>query len=188
MYVGSAVAAQHLLAPLMTCAPLEMNLLGPVSPSTLASVASEPTEPMPAIETSCLLDDLDDAAIDALCAEVSDPRATPLMLVQLRGLGGAFAEEPVTPSAARRVPEPFQLFALGVPTSPDVAAEIPIALGAVESAVAHLVSGHRMPNFVPLGGADAAGYDAGRLARLRQIKAARDPRGVIRSNKPVVAS
>jgi hypothetical protein len=188
VYVGAAVAAQHLLAPLITSAPLELDLLGPVTPSVLASVAAEPTEPMPGIETSVLLDGLDDAAIDALCATASDPRTTPLMLVQLRGLGGAFADEPAVPSAVRRVAEPFQLFALGVPVVPELAAAIPHGLAAVEGAVAHLASGHRMPNFIPVGGADAAGYDAARLARLRAVKAARDPQGVIRSNKPVVAS
>jgi hypothetical protein len=188
VYVGSAVAAQHLLAPLMTSAPLSMNLLGPLTPSALASVASEPTEPMPAIETSFLLDGLDDEAIDALCATMVDPRRTPLMLVQLRGLGGGFASEPAVPNAVRRVAEPFQLFALGVPMVPELAAAIPHGLAAVESTVAHLASGHRMPNFIPDGASDAAGYDAGRLGRLRSIKAARDPLGVIRSNKPVVAS
>jgi hypothetical protein len=188
VYVGSAVAAQHLLAPLMTSAPLEMNLLGPVTPATLATVASEPTDPMPAIETSALLDGLDDAAIDGLVAAAGDPRTTPLMLVQLRGLGGAFAEEPAVPSAVRRVSESFQLFALGVPMVPELAEAIPYGLAAVENAVTHLTSGYRMPNFVPAGGSDAGGYDAGRLARLRQVKSSRDPRGVIRSNKPVVAS
>lgn len=187
VYVGSSVAAQHLLAPLITSAPLELNLLGPVTPSTLASVASEPTEPMPSMETSQLLDGLDDQAIDALCATAGDSRTTPLMLVQLRGLGGAFAEEPATPSAVRRVSEPFQLFALGVPMVPELAAAIPDGLAAVENAVAHLTSGLRMPNFVPVGGVDAAGYDAARLGRLRAVKTARDPEGVIRSNKPVLA-
>ncbi len=74
----------------------------------------------------------------------------------------------------------------GIPMVPELAAAIPHGLAAVEGAVAHLASGHRMPNFVPLGGADAAGYDAARLARLRAIQAARDPLGVIRSNKPVL--
>jgi hypothetical protein len=188
VYVGPAVAAQHLLAPLITSAPLEMNLLGPVTPSTLATVASEPTDPMPAIETSALLDGLDDDAIDALCAAAGNPQTTPLMLVQLRGLGGAFADEPTVPSATRRVGETFQLFALGVPMVPELAAAIPYGLAAVEDAVAHLTSGHRMPNFVPVHGSDASGYDAGRLQRLRRIKADRDPRGLIRSNKPVMGS
>ena len=188
VHVGSAVAAQHLLAPLMTSAPLEMNLLGPVTPATLASVAAEPTEPMPGLETSVLLDELDDVAIDGLYAAAGDPRSTPLMLVQLRGLGGAFAEPSAVPSAVRPVTEPFQLFGLGIPMVPELAEAIPHGLAAVEGAVAHVASGHRMPNFVPLGGSDAAGYDAARLERLRRIKTERDPRGVIRSNKPVVGS
>ena len=43
-----------------------------------------------------------------------------------------------------------------------------------------------MPNFTGAGQADAAGYDADRLDRLRAIKRDRDPDGVIRSNKPVL--
>lgn len=40
-----------------------------------------------------------------------------------------------------------------------------------------------MPNFVPVGGSDAAGYDAARLTRLRTIKTERDPEDVIRSKQ-----
>ena len=46
------------------------------------------------------------------------------MLVQVRGLGGAFAEEPAVPSAVRPVSEMIQLFALGVPMMPGSAAAI----------------------------------------------------------------
>ena len=45
-----------------------------------------------------------------------------------------------------------------------------------------------MPNFSAVGHDDAAGYDAERLDRLREIKRRRDPNGVIRSNKPVLGT
>jgi FAD/FMN-containing dehydrogenase len=185
-YLGSAQMANILLWSLRDAAPVEMDLMQVITPSGLAAVAAEPTEPMPAVEHSMLLTGLDDEAIDALCAAVSDPRTCPLMFVQLRGLGGAFADDSTAGGAVRPVSEPFQVFALGVPAVPELAEAIPHAFAAVDAALGRLASGRRMPNFIGEGQDDATGYDAERLARLRAIKRERDPQGVIRSNKPVL--
>jgi hypothetical protein len=188
IYLGSRMRAEMLLWPLREAAPVEIDMLGPVTPATVAAVAAEPTDPMPAMEHSMLLAGLDDDALDALCAAVVDPRTCPLMTIQLRGLGGAFAEEPAGGGAVRPVAEPFQLFAVGIPAVPELAAAIPHGFAALDAAVGHLAAAHRMPNFTALGDSDAAGYDAGRLARLQEIKRQRDPGGVIRSNKPVLGT
>ena len=185
-YLGSAQMAEILLWSLREAAPVEMDLMGPFTPSGLGAVAAEPTDPMPGMEHSMLLSGLDDEAIDALCAAVVDPRTCPLMIVQIRGLGGAFADENPAGGAVRPVPEPFQLFALGVPAVPALAEAIPFGFAAIDGALGRLASGHRMPNFVGNGQSDASGYDDGRLARLQEIKRQRDPEGVIRSNKPVL--
>lgn len=185
-YLGSAQMAEILLWSLRDAAPVEMDLLGPITPSTLGAVAAEPVDPMPAVEHSLLLRGFDDDAIDALLGVVADPRSCPLTVVQVRGLGGAFADDAAAGGAVRPVTEPFQLFALGVPAVPELAAAIPHAFGAIDAALGHVASGHRMPNFVGEGQDDASGYDDARLARLQEIKRQRDPRGVIRSNKPVL--
>ena len=187
-YLGSARLADALLWTLREAAPVEMDTMGPISPSGLAGVAAEPTEPMPAMEHSLRLDGLDDDAIDALLAAVSDPRSCPLMVVQIRGLGGAFADDAPTGGAVRPVPEAFQLFALGVPAVPELAEAIPHGFAAIDAALARVDSGQRMPIFVGVDQDDASGYDAERLARLQQVKRERDPSGVIRSNKPVLGS
>jgi hypothetical protein len=186
-YLGSAQMAEILLWSLRDAAPVEMDLMRPITPSQLGDVAAEPTEPMPGMEHSALLTGLDDEAIDALVAAVGDPATCPLMLVQIRGLGGAFAEEAPGGGAVRPVPEPFQVFALGVPAAPELAAAIPMGFAAVDAAVCRFVSAQRMPNFIGEVQDDTTGYDPARLERLRTIKRERDPHGVIRSNKPVLA-
>ena len=86
----------------------------------------------------------------------------------------------------RPVPEPFQLFAMGVPAVPELAAAIPHGFAAIDAALGRLSPpATGCPTSPAAGQADAAGYDAERLARLRAIKRVRDPQGVIRSNKPV---
>ena len=187
-YLGSEQMANILLWSLRDAAPVEMDLMQVITPSGLDAVAAEPTEPMPAVEHSMLLTGLDDEAIDALCAAVSDPRTCPLMFVQIRGLGGAFADDSAAGGAVRPVTESFQVFALGVPAVPELAAAIPHAFAAVDATLGRLASGRRMPNFIGEGQDDATGYDAERLARLQAIKRERDPHGVIRSNKPVLGA
>jgi hypothetical protein len=184
-YIGDAQMAEILLWSLREAAPVAMDLMRPITPSQLAAVAAEPTDPMPAMEHSLLLTGLDDAAIDALVAVVGDPARCPLMMTQVRGLGGAFAESSATGGAVRPVAEPFQLFTMGVPAVPELAAAIPHGFAAIDAALAHVTAQLRMPNFTAAEQSDEAGYDADRLARLREIKRQRDPRGVIRSNKPV---
>ena len=111
-----------------------------------------------------LLTSLDDEAIDALVAAVGDRNTSPLAIIQIRGLGGAFAEEPALGGAVRTVVEPFNVFALGIPAVPELAEAIPHGFAAVDAAVGHLASGRRMPNFV--------GARPGRRVRLRPDGAA----------------
>jgi FAD/FMN-containing dehydrogenase len=164
-YLGDAKMAEILLWSLRDAAPVAVDLMGPVTPATLAAVAAEPTEPMPALEHSLLMTGFDDDAIEALVAAVG--------------------EDVPTGGAVRPVPEPFQLFAMGVPAVPELAAAIPHGFAAIDAALAHVTAEHRMPNFTAADQADEAGYDVERLTRLRTIKRVQDPQGVIRSNKPV---
>ncbi len=185
-FIGSAKMAEILLWSLRDAAPVVMDMMGEITPSQVGDVAAEPTDPMPVMESSMLLTSLDDEAIDALIAAVGDRNTCPLAIVQIRGLGGAFAEEPALGGAVRTVVEPFNVFSLGIPAVPELAEAIPHGFAAVEAALGHLASGRRMPNFVGHAQDDASGYDPMALQRLRSIKLRRDPFGVIRSNKPVL--
>ncbi|MFN8192933.1 MAG: FAD-binding oxidoreductase [Nocardioidaceae bacterium] len=185
-YIGSPQMAEILLWSLRDAAPVEMDMMRPFQPSQLTEVAAEPSDPMPAMEHSLLLTDLDDRAIEELVATVSDPARTPLMLVQIRGLGGAFADDAEGNGAVRPVTEPFQLFALGIPMVPELEGPIEASFAAIDAVVGRLGNGRRMPNFVGHHQDANDGYEPATLARLQDIKRRRDPRGVIRSNKPVL--
>ncbi|GAA2133646.1 FAD-binding oxidoreductase [Nocardioides bigeumensis] len=185
-YLGSKQLFDALLWSLRDAAPVVMDSMRPIQPSEVGDVAQEPVDPMPSMEHSMLLTGFDDAAIDALLAVVGTPGATPLMMTQVRGLGGAFADDNPAGGAVRPVSEPFQLMSVGVPAVPELAAVIPHAFAALDAALGGVASGYRMPNFAGAAQSDAGGYDADRLARLRALKIDRDPDGVIRSNKPVL--
>jgi FAD/FMN-containing dehydrogenase len=187
-YLGDAIAAEALLWTLRDAAPVELDLMGPVPVERLGEVAAEPTEPMPVLEHSMLLRALDDEAVDALVAATSDPATCPLLVVQIRGLGGAFSERHRADGAVCPVVEPFALWAGGVPVVPQLELAIPQTFEALDAALGPWSSGRRMPNFTGGAQSDDAGYDPETLSRLRQLKQQRDPLGVIRSNKPVSGS
>ncbi|EWT00261.1 FAD-linked oxidase [Intrasporangium oryzae NRRL B-24470] len=184
--LGGEHLGEALLWRLRESAPVELDLMGPVSIAGIGDVADEPTEPMPILEHAMLLEALDDEAIDALVAATSDSATCPLMIVQVRGLGGAFADRPADGGAVCAVDAPFGLWAAGVPATPELASAIPGAFDDLDAALGRLATGRRMPNLSGEGQPDSAGYDPDTLARLQEIKRARDPRGVIRSNKPVL--
>ncbi len=90
-YLGSAEDAEALLMPLRTIPAMWMDTTGTVPLSELGSICQEPLDPMPAMETSGLLRDFDDAAIDALLNAAGPDSGSPLVVVQVRHLGGALA-------------------------------------------------------------------------------------------------
>jgi hypothetical protein len=186
-YLGEMITAEALLWPLREAAPVEIDTMAVLPMSQLARVTDEPVEPMPVLEHSMLLEVLDDAAIDRLVAVAADPRRSPLAFVQIRGLGGAFAEPHPWRGAAGHIAEPFLLFALGVPSEPELVVPIQCAFASLDDAILEQRSFRRLPNFIGQGQDEASGYDFATLERLRAIKRERDPLATIRSNRPVSA-
>ena len=155
--------------------------VGPVPPSGLGAVAAEPTEP-----------DAGARALDAAhrprrrgdrrasCAVVGDPADLPARWSpRSAASAGRFADGPRRPPApSAPVDEPFQLFALGVPAVPELAAAIPHGFAALDGRVGRLATGPPHAQLHP-GGAPARrlGYAAARLERLRRDQARSRPAG-----------
>ena len=186
LYLGDAATAQALLAPLTAVGGTVLNALRPVSVAELDSVAAEPSDPMPSNEFSMLLPRLDDVAAKSLLDVAGPGSGSPWTTVQLRHLGGALRRPGAGAGATGAIHEEFNLFVLGVPVPPLVealAAHKPVLTAAMEPHT----SGRRLFNFLTAGDPASLAFDAASLGRLRAIKAARDPRGVFRSNRPIGA-
>jgi FAD/FMN-containing dehydrogenase len=185
-YLGDADEAEHWLAPLREVPGLVHDLMGEVPLADLARIGGEPTEPAPNLDTSTLLERLDDATVDRLVDAVGADSSSPLAVVQVRHLGGAFASGSALDAAAGRIEEPYQLYALGFPVVPALEDPIRAALARVEDAVAAVSSGTTTANFLPAGGDVDRCWPPEVRARLRAVKADVDPLGTIRSNRPVL--
>ena len=184
-YLGSAEDAEAALAPFREIDGLAMDLMGVLPISQLGSIAEEPTEPMPGMQRSCLLEDLDDDTITALTAVTGPGSGSPLPIVQIRHFGGAMARTPEGAGSHGPVTEPYNLFALGVPAVPELVEVISMFFGRIGAAVAGVASGRTLLNFQESGEDPGLWWSAETRERLVRAKQAADPLQTIRSNRPV---
>ncbi|MDF2706044.1 MAG: FAD-linked oxidase [Nonomuraea muscovyensis] len=178
-FLGDGGDAQTLLRPLD-------KISGPLSDSRammpvaqLGSITAEPTDPGPGRSRAELLTGLTDDVVAALLERPIDP----LLSVQLRHLGGAFARPSDT--SAGHVAEPFALYMFGIPGQ-DGGAAVRDRQHQIADALIPHTSGRKPFTFLAPGERAANAFTPQTLARLRALKRARDPRGTFRSNFPVL--
>ena len=185
VFIGTAEAAEELLAPFRGLPGPALDLMGELPVSALGAVADEPTAPTPCHEHSWLLDRLDDELVDRLVETAGPGSGTPLAVLQVRHLGGAFADHRRDAGAHGPVPEPYNLFALGIPAVPELVAPLDEAVARLDTAVADHTSGRALLNFLGAHGDPARWWGRPTRERLIAAKRAADPHGAIRSNRPV---
>lgn len=183
-FLGGAEEAERLLAPLRSLPALRFDTLGTVPLAELGGIAAEPVDPMPTMELSGLLRDFDEVTIDRLLEAVGGPES-PLVVVQVRHLGGALTRATAADGAAGALAEPYQLFCLGVPVSPEVSYAIGQAFAEVRSALSEHLTGRRAFNFLSDDHDPTSAFSTTALERLAAVKSEVDPHGTIRSNRPV---
>lgn len=181
-HLGDAATAEARLAPLAAVPGALVRRSEPLSLPEVGTLAEEPTDPTPGMEFARLLTHLDADVAEALVGQVGTPGRTPLMLLQVRHLGGALRTD--GGSAYGPVSDEYLLQAIGVPAVPELVPAIEGAFAALDASVAGASSGR-----VPLAflGDDSTDrwWSSVTRARLVAAKAETDPLGIVRSNRPV---
>ncbi|GIF77720.1 FAD-linked oxidase [Asanoa siamensis] len=113
-YLGSAAEGEKLIAPLRAAAPPMVDTVAEMPFAAIAGIHADPVDPLPAYERGTFLRELPTAAIEALVNAAGPETGTPLVMVEVRHLGGALARPPSTPSAVLRRDASFQLFVAAV--------------------------------------------------------------------------
>lgn len=186
--------ADRLLAPLRALAP-EIDTIHPQAPAELLQLHMDPPGPTPGHGDAMMLKDLPAEAVRAFIAAVGPESDTALLSAEIRHLGGAFDPSAAVELAAERdLPAPgaiagfegrYLVFGVGI-AAPDTIDAVVASLGRLLARIEPWRAAEEYLNFTerPAAGERFFGDD-GRLARLRALKAAIDPTGVIRSNHPV---
>lgn len=143
----------------------------------LDAIHLDPTEPLPFVYRGTYLRELPAAAVDAVLAAAGPDATTPLLMVELRRLGGALARPPVHPNAVAGRSAGYSLLGLGVPM-PEIAAMIPQALRDLHALAGPWDAHETMVNFAGTGLSAPEMldcYPAGIRRRLLDVKHAVDP-------------
>jgi hypothetical protein len=167
--------AAGILAPLRRIGTPIMDTWGPMPPAELVHIHMDPPEPVPGIGEGILLEDLDADAIDRFL-EVGDPEVVrPLLLAELRHLGGALARTPEGAGARGALEGRFLLFAVGMPIEPAQAEAIDRRVSELMSALAPWATGTVYLNFAERGGSARAAFAPRDYERLRALRSVWDP-------------
>ncbi|GAA1517009.1 FAD/FMN-containing dehydrogenase [Agromyces terreus] len=185
--------AAELLAPLRAFSP-EIDTVHPQPVAELLQLHMDPPEPSPAFGDGMMLSDLTPEAVRAFLDAVGPGADTTLLVAELRHLGGALDPDAALALAAEHdVPAPgivagfdarYLVFAGGIPM-PGVGDALVASLGRLFSRIEPWRAPVEYLNFSE-SRRPAERLFGERVHRLRAIKRAVDPNGLIRSNHPVL--
>ena len=182
--IESDERAAELLAPLRALGP-EMDTFASIPPAGLPYIHMDPEDPTPGISDSALLDSLPADAVDAIIDAAGPGSGSPLLMLELRHLGGALGR--YGGGALNRFEGEYVYFSAGIPMSPKVAAGLESAFALVGAAISPYTSGRQYLNLAARPHDPAAFFGSETYERLRRVKAAVDPLELFRGNHQIPA-
>jgi FAD binding domain/Berberine and berberine like len=164
-----------------------MEMGGMMDAAGLNHFHMDPPEPVPAVGGAhVMLDDLSAEAVDAIVSVAGPQIQHPLLMMELRHIGGALDRVPEGAGARGRLPGKIVTYAAGMVMDAETAVAIESHLEKVEAALAPFDSGQRYLNFVEHKESTATMYEDGDHARLVAIRADYDPGQLFQSNHEIV--
>ena len=175
-HLGPADEGAALLAPMRAVAPAVMDLVADMPYAAVDSIHMDPTEPMPTWERGATLRELSAEAVDELLAAAGPGVEVPLIMVEVRHLGGAVGRPARVPNAVAGRGAAFTLFALG-PMAGPLAETMPAITQSVVDRMAPWAARGPLLNFLGWAGPDRVRrlWDDADRARLLAVKERLDP-------------
>lgn len=185
-HLGGAEEGAALLAPMRAVSPAVMDLVGEMPYAAVDSIHMDPTDPMPMWERGTALRELPAAAVDALLAAAGPGVETPLIMVEVRHLGGAAARPATVPNAVAGRDAAFEVFAIA-PTAGPLVEVAPAITQAVADGVAPWSTGGSLLNHLGQAGPDRVRrmWPAATRERLLAVKRRIDPADLFRTGHAI---
>jgi hypothetical protein len=169
--------AEQLEARLRHAATPILGGFGSMPAAAVVRLHGDPEDPIPGIGDGMMLEKLDDWAIDTFVRASGD--GSPLLAAEIRHLGGALAAPPPGAGARGHLEGRFLLFGVGIPGAPAPELELDAYLDRYLGAMRPWATGTRFLSFAERTGSLHACVPDSVLTRLRRIRAAADPDGML---------
>jgi hypothetical protein len=154
----------------------------------LSRLHADPEQPTPGLVDQTLLGELPEAGLDALLAAAGPGTGSPLMIVELRQLGGALARPAPGAGALATLDGSFALLGGGIAATPEMATEQEGAMTALFHGVRAWHTGRGYANFAESYPTDTRTFFPPEVyQRLERVKREVDPDGMFLANHPIPA-
>jgi FAD binding domain len=118
--IGSREDGERTIAPLREIGEPIMDTFDQIPTAGLTRIHMDPEPPVPALGHHGLLRELPDEAIDALVSVTGPDAGSPLLLAELRQLGGAMGRPAENGGALSHLEAEFVMLGIGMPMTPEL--------------------------------------------------------------------
>lgn len=184
VFLGSEEAGAELMAPLCELGPI-MDTFAVQPPAALLALHMDPPGPVPGAGDHQMLADLDADSLAAVVAAVGPGTGSPLLSFEFRHLGGALERRGEGSGALGALEGRYMTFGVGMLAVPEMEAPLRAALAVAREALDVVDSGRKYANFAEESVDPGSIYGPRTLARLREVRAYVDPKGLFHGNHPI---
>jgi hypothetical protein len=183
--IGSQADGEAAFGPLLErLGEPMMSTLGQIPAEGLCRIHMDPEQPVPGLGHHTAIRELNDEAVDAF-AELGDPESSPLLLTELRQLGGALGRPDPEGGALSHLDADFVMLGIGMPMTPELRQAIEGRLDRFDEAMAPWLADDGYFNFAERPCDADAILPAETCGRLGEVKRRWDPDGTIVANHAV---
>jgi hypothetical protein len=180
--IGSEADGERTIAPLRELGEPIMDTFAQIPAAALNRIHMDPEQPVPALGHHDLIRELPDEAIDAFVDIVGPDAGSPLLLAELRHVGGALGRAPDGAGALDRLDARFVMLGIGMPMTPELGEAIDARLDLLVETMQPWAGEGGYFNFAERPADVDAILSAETCARLREVKDRWDPDGTIVAN------
>lgn len=173
--IGTREEGEAAFAPLLEIGEPIMNTFDQVPPAALCRIHMDPEQPVPGLGHHRVLRELPDEAIDVFTAMAGVDSGTPLLLTEIRQMGGALARPAENGGALSHLEAGFVMLGVGLPMTPELGEAIDSHLDRLHEAMAPWAGGGGYFNFAERACDADAILPPEVCARLAEVKRRWDP-------------
>jgi len=183
--IGGQAEGEATIAPLREIGETVMDTFEWMPTPGLSRIHMDPENPVPGIGDGMTISELSDETIDAFVSVAGPESGSPLLLSELRQLGGALGRPDENGGALSHLDIGFVMYSVGIPMTPELGEAIPAHLQKIEQTMAPWRGDGGYLNFVEKPCDVDAILPPDVCARLAEVKRKWDPEGRVIGNHAV---
>jgi hypothetical protein len=184
-FLGTREEGEEAFAPLREIGEPVMDTFTQMPAPGLTRIAMDPEPPVPGLGHHRVINELSDEAIDAFVENAGPDSGSPLLLAELRQLGGALARPAENGGALDKLDGEFVMLGIGMLMDPAMREPIEVQLDKLSGAMEPWAADGGYFNYAERASDVRAILPAETCDRLSQVKRSWDPEGRILANHSI---